>query len=481
MLTLVLLVPSTVFVSPIYTHFLEKAKRPMSKKREEGVQLANGFTTTANELICELSNRAGLKVLEKDIISVVLRFTYGWYKQKRARIPQFILRRYTGIPSKRLKGALDSLVRKNILVREPDDYMYINKNHETWVGVPRRPEAEDQRAIELLFRRLNPGPFPDAGEDSKDITEPGTNGTKSLVPTVPSQEGQTPGTNGTKSLVPTVPSQEGQTPGTNSTKHWVPTVPRAWYQRYQEPGTNGTKSLVPTVPSTGYQQYQETPSNTLKDKSLQASKKGNKSKLPTRKKSNEVVIKPPPPPVDTMSEAEKRRNERVDMLEVDREFAMHYLAKTGTAIDLVMAESVRMDVWKDLFKTYSLVTLSRSMPGFFATTDKYFSGESGKVTTPWLPYLYRTWLAQGKNVAKALQKNPLGPPRDLQSMNRQLSAALEDDGFTMEQARQRYYDTRHPCIVLHGGGGFYRPDIDTGWDAYVQERENIQQEMLTHE
>lgn len=98
----------------------------------KGAQLEDGYTRTANKLV-EAFAKAPLTSREARIIRAVERATYGWNKPS-AWLAQDVLAKMTELSPKRCSEALNSLIRKRVLIREGGSRspVKINKHVDEW-------------------------------------------------------------------------------------------------------------------------------------------------------------------------------------------------------------------------------------------------------------------------------------------------------------------------------------------------------------
>lgn len=88
--------------------------RPVVEKR--GAQLEDGYTRTANELV-EGFMQAPLTSREARVIRAFERATFGW-NQSSAWLAASTLSKMTGMPEGKCSEALNSLIRKRVLIRQ---------------------------------------------------------------------------------------------------------------------------------------------------------------------------------------------------------------------------------------------------------------------------------------------------------------------------------------------------------------------------
>src|SRR5690606_4945825 len=99
------------------------------------VQLENGFTRIANELL-EVIQQYKFSLNELKIILCVFRFTYGFNRKEHEMSLTFFMN-HTGLNRSRVNGSLKKLIENNVLIvtkkgdaKTSNSYMF-NKNYET--------------------------------------------------------------------------------------------------------------------------------------------------------------------------------------------------------------------------------------------------------------------------------------------------------------------------------------------------------------
>ena len=100
------------------------------------VQLENGFTRIANELL-EVIQQYKFSLNELKIILCVFRFTYGFNRKEHEMSLTFFMN-HTGLNRSRVNSSLKSLIENNVLIvtkkgnaKTSNTYMF-NKNYNTW-------------------------------------------------------------------------------------------------------------------------------------------------------------------------------------------------------------------------------------------------------------------------------------------------------------------------------------------------------------
>ena len=101
------------------------------------VQIENGFTKIANEILEQLSKRK-LNGAQTSILFTVFRFTYG-FNRKSHELSLTFIENHTGIKKKRLSPELKSLIDNRVLtVFSESSYDHksreigFNKNYDEW-------------------------------------------------------------------------------------------------------------------------------------------------------------------------------------------------------------------------------------------------------------------------------------------------------------------------------------------------------------
>ena len=95
-------------------------------------QLENGYTRVANELLEALA-RINLCAYETRVLLVIIRKTYGWHK-KTDWISLSQLTMSTGIRKAHVCRTINSLVARNIIMRDKNKHVGLQKDHEKWVN-----------------------------------------------------------------------------------------------------------------------------------------------------------------------------------------------------------------------------------------------------------------------------------------------------------------------------------------------------------
>lgn len=140
--------------------------------------MEHGYVRTANEIV-EALMRAPLTSREARIVRAVERATFGWQRST-ARLSQDALAKMTGMTPKRCSEALNSLLRKRVLIREGGSRspVGINTRVDDWNFeaeqarvTPKRPPVPNQghRPQDGDVQRPQNG---DAYKDRKDSSSP---------------------------------------------------------------------------------------------------------------------------------------------------------------------------------------------------------------------------------------------------------------------------------------------------------------------
>lgn len=146
--------------------------------RPKGAQVEHGYVRIDNEIIAA-AMQSRMTSREMKIFLAVARATFGWHRST-ARLSQQALAKMTSLPAKRCSEALNSLLRKRVLIREGGSRspVGINTRVEDWNFevqqarvTPKRQAAPKQghRPQDGVIQRPQDG---DTYKDRKDITSP---------------------------------------------------------------------------------------------------------------------------------------------------------------------------------------------------------------------------------------------------------------------------------------------------------------------
>lgn len=156
----------------------ERFGAPPAPPRPKGAQVEHGYVRIANEIL-EAAMQSPMTSREARIFHAVVRATFGWQRST-ARLSQDALAKMTGLPAKRCSEALNSLLRKRVLIREGGSRspVGINTCTDDWNFefqqtrvTPKRPPSPKQghRPQDGDTERPQDG---DTYKDRKDITSP---------------------------------------------------------------------------------------------------------------------------------------------------------------------------------------------------------------------------------------------------------------------------------------------------------------------
>ncbi len=95
-------------------------------------QVENGFTKIANEIL-EALVKTKLTQSEWRVLFFIIRKTYGWHKKiDRLALSQIALG--TGIARQNVFRTLQSLIRKNIVLRPDNRHIGFQKDYSKWMS-----------------------------------------------------------------------------------------------------------------------------------------------------------------------------------------------------------------------------------------------------------------------------------------------------------------------------------------------------------
>ncbi|MEQ5803314.1 replication protein [Halomonas sp. H10-9-1] len=163
-------------VANIHDH--ERFEAAEAPPRPEGAQVEDRFVRISHEILTA-AMQSRMTSREMKIFLAAVRATFGWHRST-ARLSQQALAEMTGLPAKRCSEALNSLLRKRVLIREGGSRspVGINTRVEDWNFeaqqarvTPKRQAAPKQghRPQDGVIQRPQDG---DTYKERKDITSP---------------------------------------------------------------------------------------------------------------------------------------------------------------------------------------------------------------------------------------------------------------------------------------------------------------------